>query len=79
MLARAWIPRAHLILTQSFPVIPTNRQNKSPEAPVKFQAIAKAYKVLMNETHRELYHHFQEHPDVRAGCVGDWSIRPVPH
>lgn len=38
-----------------------------------FQKIAKAYQVLMNETHRELYHRFMEHPDVRAlravGCM----------
>lgn len=40
-------------------------KNPSKEAKVRFQSIAKAYEVLMNETHRELYDHFRENPGVR--------------
>lgn len=51
------------------PIHTCTRQNKAPEAKTKFQAIAKAYQVLMNETHRELYHHFQANPDVSSGVT----------
>lgn len=51
---------------------PHHRQNKAPEAKVMFQKIAKAYQVLMNETHRELYHRFMDHPDVRAYALVVW-------
>mmetsp|Transcript_2939 Transcript_2939/g.5070 ORF Transcript_2939/g.5070 Transcript_2939/m.5070 type:complete len:376 (-) Transcript_2939:306-1433(-) len=39
--------------------------DKNPTAAAKehFQNIAKAYEVMMNDTHRELYNHLMEHPD----------------
>jgi len=39
-------------------------KNKTPEAPKRFQELAKAYEVLSNEEKRKSYDYYSEHPNV---------------
>ena len=39
-------------------------KNKQPGAKKHFQLLSKAYEVMMNQTHRELYDHLKENPSV---------------